>query len=255
MFEKLFKTAKTIRTEAWKPLGLALLDYHRGNKNADLVVRCSVERDRRIDLNNFYREGLFFNALETEALKFCRGKVLDIGAGAGAHSLKLQRQGLDVTAIDISKDAIEVIKERGVGKAFCSDFFSLAPSGNQNQKFDTLLFMMNGIGIGGTLNELRKLLSHAHSFLNPGGQIIFDSTDLEYVWQSDRLAVSLHYPKPDYYGTVYYQLLYESYEGEPYKWGFYDPETVKKISKEEGYSFEILAEEEEHYLGRLTPVG
>ena len=249
MFERLFRTEKLIKTEPWKPLGIALLDYHLGKPEAALLVRCSVERDRYINLNNFYREDLLFNGIESEALKYCKGKVLDIGAGAGAHALWLQNEGLDVTALDISAEAAEVMKQRGVKKTFSGDFFSISSS--LTEKFDTLLFMMNGIGIGGGLNELRRLFQHAGSLLNPEGQIIFDSTDLEYVNQDDKLGASLHYPRPEYYGTVYYQLRYGTYEGASYAWGFYDMETVKKTAGEEGYVFELLAEEQEHYLGRL----
>jgi hypothetical protein len=81
--------------------------------------------------------------LEQKALKLAQGRTLDVGAGAGCHSLILQEKGIDVTAIDISPLSVETMRERGVMKVLQQDFFTL------NTQFDTILLLMNGIGIVG----------------------------------------------------------------------------------------------------------
>ena len=76
---------------------------------------------------------------EQKALEACYGEVLDIGAGAGSHALHLQNIGLDVTAMDISPGAIEIMQSRGVENIVHGSIWDFT-----NRKFDTLLLLMNG---------------------------------------------------------------------------------------------------------------
>jgi 2-polyprenyl-3-methyl-5-hydroxy-6-metoxy-1,4-benzoquinol methylase len=231
--------------ESWRPLGEAMLDYQRGDKMAQFLVKSSVEADRTVPVSAFYRENALLPMIETHALRHCRGKVLDAGAGSGPHSLVLQKKGYDVTAIDISPQAVEVMQARGVKKAFCSDLFAY------EGKFDTVLMMMNGIGIAASLDGLGILLNHLKNLLAHGGQILFDSTDLSYVTERDRQLASIHTNKQDYYGTIHYQLFYKNLLGEQYDWLFVDKRSLMQIASAAGLKFELLKEQQEHYLGRL----
>jgi SAM-dependent methyltransferase len=232
---------------SWKPLGLALIDYHIGQRAAFITVRSSVEPDREVPVDAFYREALRFSRLEKTALKNCRGKVLDIGAGSGAHCLWLQKKGLDVTALDISPDAAEVMRLRGLKKAFAADFRDF----KTGERFDTLLLMMNGIGVCQNLPGLEAFLKKCKTMLAAGGQIIFDSTDIAYVPVDNRALAGLHLPAPEYHGTVWYQLIYKGQLSEPYEWIFIDKETMRTVAAKQGFRMEILAEAGEQYLARL----
>jgi 2-polyprenyl-3-methyl-5-hydroxy-6-metoxy-1,4-benzoquinol methylase len=233
--------------EAWHPLGQALLDYHNGEKAASITVRSSVEHDRHVPLEVFYKTTLRFPDLEKKALKECRGKVLDIGAGSGAHSLWLEKKGLHVTAMDISPEAVEVMQKRGLKNRIASDFLAL----DSGQKFDTLLLMMNGIGICGNIAGVHPFLQKCKALLSHGGQIIFDSTDLSYVTDDMRAAAGLK-PRAGYHGSVLYQLIYKGRESEPYEWLFIDQSAMRSAAWEQGFNMRIIAEKKEQYVAVLT---
>jgi 2-polyprenyl-3-methyl-5-hydroxy-6-metoxy-1,4-benzoquinol methylase len=188
-----------------------------------------------------------FPKLEKTAFRLCRGSVLDAGAGAGSHSLYLLKKGLDVTALDISEASVEVMRSRGIKKAICADLYDFYPT----EKFDTILMMMNGIGIAGDLDGLRKLLAHLKELIKPDGQIIFDSSDISYVNAASRAASNIHLPDPDYYGTIYYQLAHKSLLGEMYTWLFVDSKTMNRFAREAGFKMELIYQADEQYLATL----
>ena len=181
--------------------------------------------------------------LELIALNKCHGKVLDIGAGAGSHALILQDKGLEVTALDISGLAVTVMQQRGVKHAMEKDIFTY-----QADKYDTLLLMMNGIGLCGTIQQLRLFLRHTKTLLNKGGQLLFDSSDIAYLYEGDL-------PQGDYYGELLYQYAYKGQKNDWFKWLYIDHERLKIVAAEEGWITELLYEDDmDQYLVRLTPV-
>jgi len=137
-------------------------------------------RKARMPVEVYFRNSDDMPELEWIALQQCRGRILDIGAGAGSHALALQQLGQDVTALEISPLAAEVMSGRGVRQIICADFFSLAV--DAGSVYDTLLLMMNGIGLSGTLDGLRVFLRKARLLMRPGGQLVFDSTDVAYLY-------------------------------------------------------------------------
>ena len=187
------------------------------------MVHTDIWVDEPTPVEEFYRpDNQPLPELERIALGFCRGRTLDFGAGAGRHALELQRRGLEVTAIDVAPEAVEVMRERGVTDARCGDFSAVA-----EERFDTILLLMHGIGLVGTLEGLSQFFDHAQNHLEENGRIIFDSADLGIVmpeqfdeglddWRSGGL-----YP-----GEVEYRLTYKDLEGEPYPWLFVDPVTL-----------------------------
>ena len=134
--------------------------------------------------------------LEVLALQQCRGSVLDVGAGAGCHALALQRRGLQVTALDISEGAVEAMQRQGVRQVLRQDIFQL-----KGAAYDTLLMLMNGIGIAGTLEGLERFLEHAKTLLRPGGQILLESSDILYMYEEEDGSVMLD-RNAGYYGEV-----------------------------------------------------
>src|SRR5690606_19608682 len=124
----------------------------------------------------FFRDFQEMNSIEQKALELSKGKVLDIGAGAGSHSLYLQNEKkLEVLALDNSVKSIEVCELRGVKKVFCSDILDFP-----RQTFDTILLLMNGTGIFESLDRIDVYLEKLYSLLNENGQILIDSTDILY---------------------------------------------------------------------------
>ena len=154
------------------PFGRALLDYHRGETDAVVIFRTEdgVAHDQPIA--RYFWDDEDTPEVERVALAACRAPVLDVGAGAGRHSLHLQRQGLSVTAIDVSPLAVEVMAARGVRDVRCADVFTF-----HGGPFATVLLLGGGLGMAGTLVGLDRLFAHARTLLVPGGRILGDSAD------------------------------------------------------------------------------
>jgi SAM-dependent methyltransferase len=140
--------------------------------------------------------------------------------------------GLEVTALDISPKAVEVMTLRGVKNVALEDVFSL-----MGEEFDTLLMMMNGIGLAGTIGGLHRFFAQARKLLRPGGRLIFDSSDIAYLYEG-KIPVGGHY-----YGEILYQYEYKEQRGDWFKWLFIDRKTLKAIAAEEGWVTELLFED------------
>ena len=193
-------------------------------------------------VRHYFRSSDDMPELEWTAMRHCRGRILDIGAGAGSHSLALQQLGQDVTALEISPLAAEVIRGRGVGRVVCGDIL-LMPA---KRKYDTLLLMMNGIGVAGNLVRLRAFLRKARALTRPGATVLFDSTDISYLFKEMP-------PPPGYYGELLYRYEYRKQLSEPFPWLFIDRITLRKIAAEEGWQMKILFEDRKgHYLAALN---
>src|SRR5882724_8052805 len=102
-------------------LGQALWDYYHDISPGKLWIHNKYGPKEDMPVHTYFRAGEDMPKLELAALQTCCGKVLDIGAGVGSHTLILQQKGLDVTALDVSPKAAEVMKLRGVKKAVCTD--------------------------------------------------------------------------------------------------------------------------------------
>ena len=159
--------------------GTALLDYLAGNYTQDIRTYSSLDEKDWLPLPYLFRAYNDMPKLEKEALQHCKGTVLDIGCGAGSHSLWLQEQGLEVTALDASKGAVITCSKRGVSKVIHANLYDY-----KEKQYDTLLLLMNGIGLAGSLGALTRFFSHLKLLLKPGGQILLDSSDIIYMYQT-----------------------------------------------------------------------
>jgi len=222
--------------------GNALLDYHQEQVTAPLILHNSYDEDEEMPVEVFFRDTEDISELEFIALSLCDGKVLDIGAGAGSHCLYLQDKGFDVTALEISTLACRVMKERGVKKSVNTDIFQY-----RQDTFDTLLFLMNGIGLAGDLPGLKQLLKHCKKLLKKGGQLLFDSSNIAYLYEATS------FPTDHYYGEVTFQYEYKGEKGNTFGWLYIDQDTLIQVAKQDGWVVQILYEDEnDQYLVRLS---
>ncbi|WP_285059731.1 class I SAM-dependent methyltransferase [Pedobacter ginsengisoli] len=210
---------------------------------ADILwVHNSYDEPEEMPVEIYFRNEAEMPELELEALKQCKGKVLDVGAGVGSHALVLQKRGFDVTGMDISPAAVTIMKQRGLKKAIEGNILEY-----KGGKYDTLLFMMNGIGLTGSLAGLKVFLKTVKDLLNPGGQLIFDSSDLMYLYQE------IAFPQRGYYGEVSFRYEYKSVKGNWFKWVYVDKKTLKDLAAETGWNAEVIFEDQQdQYLARLT---
>ena len=225
--------------------GEALHDYfHDGALSSPLLIHNSYGEPEEMPVEAFFRTADEFPELEFIALSLCDGKVLDVGAGAGSHALYLQEKGFDVTGLDVSAMACRIMQQRGVQKVIHSDIMEL-----QDQRYDTLLFLMNGIGLAKTVDGFRALLTHCKTLLTARGQLIFDSSDISYLYEDYNVPRPTHY-----FGEIGYQYGYKGRRGEPFKWLYLDQKTLIQVAHEENWVVQIVFEEEsEQYLVRMEP--
>lgn len=229
------------------PLGQALLDYYHGKADNKLIAHCDIADDDYIPIPHFFRSYEEMPKLEQLALQYCRGHILDIGAGAGSHSLALQIMGQKVTAIDISPGAVAVMRARGIKNVLHSDFYAW-----DRQKFDTLLLMMNGIGLVGNLKGLELFMLKAQSILAKGGQILLDSSDLSYLFIDETGTMRIDNGKP-FWGEATFRMKYNNIRGEAFRWLYLDISVLENYAQKYGYTCELLYEGDQHdYLARLS---
>jgi len=237
-----------MKEKGMEPLGKALEDFYNGKKNVEITLIRDDGLEWNVPIDDFFRSTTDFSNLEKEAIKLCRGKVLDMGAGVGPHSLELQRLGLEVYAIDISSYACEIMKKRGIKNVQCVDFYNLTMD-----SFDTILLLGRSIGFVGNLKGIKKFLSYCKThLLNPEGIIILDSIDFRLTQdqvQIDYMEKNRKLGK--YFGEGSLQMKYKNILGDKFQNIQIDPNTLKEVTQELGLSCEILCEEDGMYLAKI----
>lgn len=228
-------------------MGRAIWDYFHNEDPKDLQTETSISELDELPVDYLFRDFEEMNKIEKKALKLSSGKVLDIGAGAGSHSLYLQKErDLDVTALDISPKSIEVCKLRGIRKAVAQNMLEFS-----GETFDTILLLMNGTGIFQSLKVIDIYLKKLHSLLNINGQILIDSTDILYMFDTDEDG-GVYIPAEGYYGELDYTVHYKGESEDPIKWLYLDFNTLKNAAENNGFRIEKVVQDEDSYLARLT---
>jgi len=229
--------------------GKAILDYQTGNAPEDIVTETSISEEDEMSIAYLFRSYKEMPALEKKALSLSKGRVLDVGCGAGSHALYLQSEKkLDVLAVDISPNAIEACKLRDIKNTACVNVLDL-----EGEKFDTILLLMNGTGIFGKLKNISAYLQKLRLLLNPGGQVLIDSSDIIYMFDEDEDGGRWITTDKDYYGEVEFTLRYKGETENTFDWLYIDYNTLQNAAQANGLNCELVTEGEHYdYLARLT---
>lgn len=222
--------------------GQALADYYYRQLSFSLWVHTSYGTREEMPTAWFFRSPKEFPDLERYALSLCQGSVLDIGAGAGPHALALQQQGLEVTAIELSTLATEIMTDRGLKQVR-----NISYQNYTGPEVDTILMLMNGIGLVKNLAGLASFLEWAKHQIRPEGQLLFDSSDITYLFRG------IESPKEYYYGEVQFQYEYREQYGEWFSWLYVDEQTLRHVAGQHGWNCQPLFDDgSDQYLFRLT---
>ena len=223
------------------PIGKAIQDFASTGKNIDILVESDICEDDVIPSEYLFRSFEEMPRLEQIALEKCVGKTLDVGSAAGIHAKYLIKNGLEVECIDISSLSIDYLESEGLS-ARCVDFFKL-----ENEKFDTVLMLMNGIGISGKLSNLENTLIHAKSLLEHGGQIICDSSDVKFLFEDEEGGTWVDL-NAEYYGNFKFTMKYEEHVSDEFDWLYVDFKTFKTAAEKVGLSIEKIYDKNDHFL-------
>jgi SAM-dependent methyltransferase len=221
--------------------GKAILDYQTHNSPEDLITETSISEADEMSVAYLFRSFAEMPQLEQKALQLAKGKVLDVGCGAGSHALYLQEKGFDVTAIDISANAIKACELRGMKKAKVQDIMQL-----EGDQYDTILLLMNGAGMCGRLKNLPNFLQKLKSLLTDTGQILVDSSDIIYMFDEDEDGGKWIPTDVDYYGEVVFDITYKGEKENSFDWMYIDYNTLQNAAFANGLRCELI-EEGEHY--------
>ena len=229
-------------------LGKALLDFQTNNNPENVITETTISEADEMSIAYMFRDFNEMPKLEKQALKLSKGKILDVGCGAGSHALYLKEKSFEVLPIDISENAIETCRLRGLENAEVLDILEL-----KDQKFDTILLLMNGTGIFGKLNKVAQYLNHLKELLNDGGQILIDSSDLIYMFDEDEDGGKWIPMHADYYGELVFNLSYKGENEEPFDWLYLDYNTLQNACIANDLNCELILEGENFdYLARIT---
>ncbi|WP_427875320.1 class I SAM-dependent methyltransferase [Flavobacterium sp. MMS24-S5] len=229
--------------------GKAIFDFYTKNSPEDIITETSISEEDEMSVEYLFRSYNEMPKIEQKALQLAKGKILDVGCGAGSHALSLQNErSLNVTAIDISEKAIETCRLRGIKNAKVENILDF-----DGEKFDTILLLMNGTGIFGQLKNCNSYLTKLKSLLNPGGQILIDSSDIIYMFDEDEDGGKWIPSENDYYGELVFNISYKGEKEEPFDWLYLDYNTLQNAAIANNLNCELVLEGEHYdYLARLT---
>lgn len=229
------------------PYSRAMCAFWHGDTNATYTIHRDDGFSQPVPVGASFA-GPPFTPIEHLAMERCCGRVLDVGAGVGRHALCLQKRGLHVTAIEVEPELVAIMTERGVAAALGEDFFQLT-----GQQFETVLMLMNGFGMVGSLAGVDTFFEHARGLLHSGGQILCDSLDVRQTNNPVHLAyheANRASGRPA--GQMRFSIEYGGRRGDPFDWLHVDFDTLGKLARQHGWSAEKLAQEDNgHYLARL----
>lgn len=231
-----------------EPHARALRAFFEGDRDASIVVHSNFGEHEELPVAVFFRAAEDFFPFERAAMPLCRGRVLDIGAGTGVHTLYLQDRGFEVCAIDILPEAVEIMRSAGVRDARVADVWEF-----EGGPFDTVLMMMNGIGILGTLAGLDRFLAEVPRLLAADGQIVLDSGPARVVGEPGDAAVELAIAGDEtHHGEAWITLEYKGQKGPPFRELYADSETLTRHAAAAGFEAEVVFRDElGGYVARL----
>ncbi|BDD04627.1 class I SAM-dependent methyltransferase [Aureibacter tunicatorum] len=222
--------------------GEGLWDYFTGDDEATFTLQNDYGNPEDMPVEVFFYDEEDLTLLEKKSIDLCKGKVLDVGAGAGRHSLMLTKRLHKVKSIDISPLAVQLMQARGVEDAECVDIFEM----QENEKFDTILLMMNGIGLAQKVENVVVLLEKLKKLLTPKGRIVFDSSDLAYLYEGEPL------PFDKYYGEVKFRYKYHGNKSDWFGWVYVDQKMMNSLANKAGFNMNVkYTDEHEQYLAVL----
>lgn len=224
----------------------ALWQFNETGK-ADLRTEREDGFKGREFVQNYFTTYADFPTIEKQALKFARGRVLDVGCGAGRHSLYFQRRGVHATAIDVSPPIVQLAQARGVRNVRVADISRKLPFAKQS--FDTVLLFGNNLGIAGSLPHFRRMLRELDRVTSPRGRIIATTRQPSTTNPLHRSYLRKNLKRGRYCGQIRMRLRFGGKRG-----GWFDllllaPTDLMRMALEEGWELKQVFTEKNFELG------
>tara|TARA_R110002050_G_scaffold76646_3_gene163958 strand:- start:11256 stop:11972 length:717 start_codon:yes stop_codon:yes gene_type:complete len=230
------------------PISQGVFNNHFHRDNSPIYIHSENFDTDEVLPSYFFRSYKQMPALEQKALDLAHGRILDVGACAGSHALYLQQKGLEVTALERSPLCCQVMKDRGVTDIRQADFFQF-----ENDKYDTILLLMNGTGIAGSLSRLDLLLQKLGNLLQPKGQILIDSSDLIFLYTDEDGSAVIDLVAESYYGELSFQTEYKNKKSREFPWLYVDPDLLTEhVGRNKLQVKQLIKGDHFDYLAQIT---
>lgn len=205
-----------------------LAQYNNQTATSEIIERDDGFIDTGSVPGHYFLEYKKWSSAERQAIKFARGRILDIGCGAGRHSLHLQEKGFDVTGIDNSPGAIKVCKLRGLKKTFVRPINEIDKF--KPNSFDTILMFGNNFGLFGSAQRAKSLLKKLSRITSPNASIIAGCLDPYKTDNPDHLQyLKLNKKRGRMPGQIRIRVRFGKTIGEWFDYLFVSPEEMKSI--------------------------
>jgi SAM-dependent methyltransferase len=227
---------------------MALRAYTTGDTEANLTLERDDGKLISVPVSAFFRPAGWFD-IERKALELCHGSVLDVGAGTGTHARWLQGQGIPVTAIDVSREAVAVMKRAGVSDARHADIWDMV-----GEVFNTILILGRTIGLAGDLAGLHRLLTHLRGLVSSDGQVLLTSLDVFKSHDMDiRDYAEANVSAGRYAGEWRFRERFAGHVGPIVNWLYVDPDSLRQVAADRGWRMRLVQMEDDgNYLAQLV---
>ncbi len=227
--------------------GHALLDHYEGKRGwAVIIERDDGNIDVDIAIPDYFSEK--WHAPDREALKLVRGRVLDVGAGAGRVSLYLQKKGHDVVAIDNSPSMVKLLKKRGVKDARLLPFKQID---DRIGAIDSVVMWGNNFGLFGRAKGARAMLRRLKKLTSPGARIIAQTVDIYNTKEPVHLAYHrFNRERGRMPGELRIRVRYKTMISPWFDYIMVSPDEMAEIADGTGWFVERVI----HYPARTPPV-
>ena len=226
--------------------GQMIWAYYKGNEVFEVWERS--DGYITVDLpKTYFSENEDWALHQKRAMKFVKGRVLDIGCGVGKHSLYLQKKGFDVLGIDNSRLAVKVCKLRGLKK---TKVMPIEDVNFKSNSFNTILMMGNNFSLFGGFKKARRLLNRFHRMTAENALIIAETRD---PYKTDNPAYLEYYKfnkrKGRMSGQLRGRVRFEKYVSKWFDWLMVSKEEMKEIlSETEWKAKEFIDSEDSQYI-------
>lgn len=217
-------------------VGHEFLAHLRGEDNYEIVERNDGYTEPSPGTKVYFSEYKDWPPYERKAIRHARGRVLDVGCGAGRHSLYLQKKGLSVLGIDASPLAIKVCKLRGLKRAKVMNVTRIS---RNLGTFDTVLMLGNNFGLFGSFKRARWLLRRLYGLTSDTARIVAETVDPYDTKNPSHLTYhKLNRKKGRMPGQIRLRIRYQTYATPWFDYLFVSKPEMKRIVKGSGWGVE-----------------
>jgi SAM-dependent methyltransferase len=230
------------------PYEKALMDFFYGETENSIAFIREDGFTTEVPVKFFFRDKASFSPIEINALSMCKGRILDVGAGAGTHSLYLQKNSHDVYAMEMLPTLCDLLKMRGVRQVVESDVYQYT-----SNAFDTIIMLGHGLGMAQDLAGLNRLMKKLKVILKGTGSILCDSLDVGITDVPENLDYQKRIEEQGRYrGEVQFKFRYGDVEGPYLKWLHVDYSTLEAYALKNNMICDLILEGHGgDYLARL----